>query len=384
MAEIGLTIPYLRQTPSGYYWEPSRRIRPLGFSAEPLGKDAAEAIARAQTLNAQVEAALKGGPPAAPVPVEGTVAWVVERYKASNAWKDLAPKTHRNYDKAIVRVVEWCGDKRPEKVTRKAVKAWQEVLEAQAPSFAATILKVFRIVMHFARDLGHKIDNFDKLHLYDAGGDGEPWEDYQISAYIDEAIRRGRPSMALAATMAVSLGQREADVIDMKRSAWDPHAEYQTAGGSVIRGEMTFRQRKTGKLLTVPVLPELRRALEAAPLDDVHFVISEPIRQPYGEDNFRRVHREICRGAGIDDKRLFMHFRHTGATRLGEAGCTEGEIRAITGHNSDEIRRYVRPNATMARAAIAKFDDHRRRTDRELRRKTPPEIDGKTAEIPKK
>jgi hypothetical protein len=39
-------------------------------------------------------------------------------------------------------------------------------------------------------------------------------------------------------------------------------------------------------------------------------------------------------------------------TRLGEAGCTENEIGAITGHRSDEM---------MARAAIAKFEEHRRK-----------------------
>jgi integrase len=383
MAKGGL-IPYLRQTPSGFYWEPSRRIRRLGYSSEPLGKDVTAAVKRAVTLNAKVMAAIADLPPLAPSSIEGTVGWIIERYKASNSWKRLAPKTQSNYQKALSRISDWWATELVEEITRRDIKACQEELEKNAPSMAATILKVFRVVMHHARDMGYKIDNFDKLKLHTGGGDGEPWADYEISAYIDEAIRRGRASMALAAMMAVSIGQREADVIDMRRTAWDQDAEYETAGGSVIRGELTFRQKKTGKDLTVPVLPELRRALGAAPMNGDRFVVSEFSGEKYGEDNFRRVHRQICRAAGISDRRKFMHLRHTGATRLGEAGCTEDEIRAITGHTSAEIKKYVRPNATMARAAIAKFDDHRRRTKGEPRRKTTMETDGKVAEFRRK
>jgi integrase len=355
MAKGGL-IPYLRQTPSGFYWEPSRRVRRLGYSSEPLGKDVTAAVKRAVTLNAKVMAAIADLPPPAPSSIEGTVGWIIERYKASNSWKRLAPKTQSNYQKALSRISDWWATELVEEITRRDIKACQEELEKNAPSMAATILKVFRVVMHHARDMGYKIDNFDKLKLHTGGGDGEPWADYEISAYMDEAKRLGRQSMALAAMLAICLGQREGDVIRLPRSA------YNASDGTITVRQNKTKRLKSAKPLPIPVLPELRREIALAPATGIQFVVSEESARPYGEDNFRRVHRQICRSAGISDERLFMHLRHTAATRLGEAGCTESEIRAITGHTSDEIKRYVRPNSTMARAAIAKFEEHRRKT----------------------
>ena len=56
-----------------------------------------------------------------------------------------------------------------------------------------------------------------------------------------------------------------------------------------------------------------------------------------------------------------MHTRHTAATRLGEAGCSDEHIRAVTGHASREVvGRYVQPNATTARAAIATLTRNRK------------------------
>ena len=226
-------------------------------------------------------------------------------------------------------------------------------MEADTPSLAASILRCFRVIMHHGRDEGFKIDNFDKLGLHSGGGDGEPWEDYEISAYCDEARRRGRQSMVLAASLAVCLGQREGDVLALPRSAYD------RATNTITVRQNKTKKHRSAKPLPIRVLPELRREIEMTPVRSTIFVISEITNRPYSATTLKRVHREICRGAGIADKRLFMHFRHTAATRLGDAGCTEDEIRAVTGHQSDAIRRYVKSTGTMAGAAIEKLMDHR-------------------------
>ncbi|HUC61615.1 MAG TPA: hypothetical protein VMF53_06635 [Alphaproteobacteria bacterium] len=50
-------IPYLVKRPSGWYWQPARRIRELGFTFQALGKDEEVAIVKARELNRQAEAA---------------------------------------------------------------------------------------------------------------------------------------------------------------------------------------------------------------------------------------------------------------------------------------------------------------------------------------
>ncbi|MDE1968361.1 MAG: tyrosine-type recombinase/integrase [Alphaproteobacteria bacterium] len=148
----------------------------------------------------------------------------------------------------------------------------------------------------------------------------------------------------------VCLGQREGDIIIMPRSAYDP-----------IDGSIVISQHKTGQRVAVPVLPELKREIDITPKIGTILVVSEKSGRPYKEHHFRHVHRKICRAAGTPDKRKFMDLRHTAATRLGEAGCADDIIRAVTGHKDRTVvARYVRLTGTMARAAINKLLDQRR------------------------
>jgi integrase len=340
MGRITVTVPYVRQTASGFYWEPSRKLKLLGFHAESLGKDRAKAEARAIILNRQASAAQQDkAAPAAPV--EGTVAWTIAEYQRSQEWLKLADNTKRGYRQCLVEIEKWAGEEGVSTITRKAAKQWQRAIEARAPAFAAAIIRVLRVVLHFAKGEGYEVADLGKMKLHTAGGNSEPWEDHEISAYLDEARHGGRQSMALAMMLGVCLGQREGDIIKM---AWN----------QLVAGEIVLTQHKTGKTLAVPALPELVAEMKRTAVKSPTMVISEATGRPYKVDNFRHVHRDICRAAGIPDKRQFMHLRHTAATRLGEAGCADDLIRAVTGHKDrGTVGRYVKPNSTMARAAIA-------------------------------
>jgi hypothetical protein len=65
------------------------------------------------------------------------------------------------------------------------------------------------------------------------------WTAEQQKAFKIAARAAGRPSMALAVDIGAELGQREGDTI---RLSWP-----QYEGGS-----FTLRQRKTGRLVTIP------------------------------------------------------------------------------------------------------------------------------------
>ncbi|MGH6981449.1 MAG: tyrosine-type recombinase/integrase [Stellaceae bacterium] len=336
-----MTIPYLREKPSGFYWEPSRRLRALGFLPRALGSDRAEAIAMAQQLTAEADASPKSAAPG-----RGTIAWACLRYRGSRRWQELAPATRRGYGQCLDRIEARFGTLRCAAINRVVVKRWQEKMEAKAPAFAAANLRVLRILMGFAKDEGVDVDmdNFSRLRLHTAGGNEEPWQPFEVSAYCDEARAQGRHSVALAALLALCLAQREGDVLRLPWSAWD-----------AARGLVSLRQRKTGRAVAIPVLPVLAHALETTPKRGTIMVISEKSGRPYGEHHFRKVHRAICQGAGITGRK-FMTLRHTGATWFGAAGATDDELRAVTGHKTRSVvARYVRPDDTMARAAVNKL-----------------------------
>ncbi|WP_367118336.1 tyrosine-type recombinase/integrase [uncultured Brevundimonas sp.] len=65
--------------------------------------------------------------------------------------------------------------------------------------------------------------------------------------------------------------------------------------------------------------------------------------------------RDACREAGITD-RSAHGLRKSAATRLADAGCTEAQIKAVTGHQtSKEVERYTkaRDQKRLAKDAFA-------------------------------
>ena len=350
-----IEVKYLRVTPSGFYWEPSRLVRKLGFASEALGRDEVKALARAKQLNDQVARMLADGEALLPrPPQEGTISWVIaEVWRKSARWKRLAPKTVRGYEQAIAAIEDWCGDKPAASITRKAVKVWQRQLEERAPAMAAAILRVLRIVMNHAIDEGLRTDNpAEALGLHTAGGNSQPWTDGEVQVFCATAQRLGHPSMEVAVMLAVCLGQREADVLRLSWTQLD-----RPTGG------FWLTQAKTKARLFVPALPELLAILGRTEMRSPTIVISEATGVPYKEDHFRHLFRDIADAAGLSKERKFMHLRHTAATRLGEAGASNKQIQAITGHRSEAVLgRYVRPNSEMARSAIGLLQRNRKRT----------------------
>jgi integrase len=347
MGTVKVSIPYFRTAPSGYYWEPSIRLRRLGCTPEPLGKDLGLALARAKALNAEAAA----GKPDVGQVRPGTVTWLIRQWQASPAWDALANDTKQSYSMSFKAIEAWCGEYPPRAVTRKAIKAWQRgLIENRSRAIANIVLTRLHKIMEMARDEGLiEINPASRLGLRKVGGNREPWTRDEIDAVRSSAIEMGRPSVALAVLLAANLGQRESDILKLSRSRYD-----------AATGIFDIVQQKTRRRIGVPATIELRAFLDAAPTISPVFVISEATGAPYGRGTFQNLFRRVRRAAGLPDERHFRDLRHTMATMLGEAGCTDEEIRAITGHaDRAVVARYVRPNTAMAENAIAKLETHR-------------------------
>lgn len=350
MGKIEMTLRYVRSTPSGFYWEPSRKLRAAGFHPEKLGKDPVAAAARARELNAAVDrekeqpAGLQGWPP-------GSMGEVIELWRKSDAWAKLAPKTQHGYDYCLRPIEKWCGQARPEAVSRKAIKAWQRALnKTHGKTMVTAILRVLRLVLNVALDEDLiKVNPALKLRLASPGGNEEPWPRDDIAVFCVKALEMERPSLRLAALLMAGLGQRQGDVLRLSRSRYD-----------AASGMFDITQNKRGRRVLIPVVPELQEAIEAAPVASPTLVISETTGRPYKSTDFRYQFRVVADAAGLPRSRKSMTLRHTMGTMLGEAGCTESEISSILGNLPEIIRKhYVRPNSAMARSAIAKLEANR-------------------------
>ena len=85
------------------------------------------------------------------------------------------------------------------------------------------------------------------------------------------------------------------------------------------------------------------------------FLVTRSGRQ-YSRGDFSTQFRAWCDDAGLPKHCSAHGLRKAACRRLAEAGCTEHQIAAISGHVSlSDIQRYTRAanQSKMARAAIA-------------------------------
>jgi len=108
---------------------------------------------------------------------------------------------------------------------------------------------------------------------------------------------------------------------------------------------------KTRKLVEVPLYdedgtvlwPELMQRLDGMPRHGTLIVTRDQqdrrrkIRLPWKEDYFRHCVAKIRAAAGIDFSAKFMGLRHGGNTEGGNAGLTDAQSRALSGHETPKM-----------------------------------------------
>jgi integrase len=167
------------------------------------------------------------------------------------------------------------------------------------------------------------------------------WGEPQIEAFRQHHALGSRARLALE--LLLNTVQRRSDVIRMGRQH--------------VRGDLIqITQQKTGAKLRLPLLPELLAAIGATPSEHLTFLTTAR-GKPFTEDRFGHWFREQCDAAGLQGYSAHG-LRKAGCRRLAEAGCTEKQIAAWSGHRSlAEIARYTRAadQEMLARAAVDKM-----------------------------
>lgn len=328
-----------------YYWSPKKCYEPQ-FLRMPLGNDLTQAIIKAQTFNKELDAWRKSGVDPNLVR-EDTLKWLTEKYKESHWFKKLSPKTQTGYRQSIVRINNWGGNYMVKSITRRACKEFYNGIHSI--SSANAIMRVLKLVFSFALEEGRVNENPVKgVRLIGLASRDQVWSDEEIKAVIDHCIKEKRRSIAVAIRIAQFVGQRQGDILRMTWRQYDGH-------------NIKLKQSKTGKELSIPCHPQLKRDLDALDKTSTHIVVNEGTGQPYKEFTFRHLVGDMIRSAEVKD-RWFLDLRRTAAVRLAEAGCTSEEITAITGHSiekgSNILETYIPRSSTMAGNAVRKLQEH--------------------------
>jgi integrase len=289
----------------------------------------------------------------------GTIAATVGMMLASAAFADLADGTQRLRRGILERFREAHGDKRIALIERKHVQAMVDA-KAVTPSAARNFLLVLRSLMKFAIKAGIRTDDptlgVERVKIKSDGF--LTWEEHHIAAYEE---RHPIGTMArLAFELALGTSQRRGDLVKLGRQH--------------VRGDMiAVRQQKTKKPLMIPIGTELRAAIEAMPADRLTFITTMR-GEPFSSSGFTNWFRARCREAGLPLGYSVHGLRKAMCRRLAEAGCTEKQIAAISGHGTLRMVQHYTKAADqerMARAAIEQLGNESV-THRERRTYTPP------------
>ena len=282
---------------------------------------------------AAYERARRGVPP---VTGKRTFARLVQEYRRSNRWAKLAPRTRADYDKVLAWVTDKIGHLPVEGLkTPHVYRAQAE--NAETVRFANYIVQVLRLLCAYAIRLGWIERNpAEGVPMLRSGRDPrQPWPADMIAAY--RAAASGKALLVFE--LLHGTGQRIGDVLRMR---WSDLAD----------GGVWVRQGKTGARLWVPLTPALAAVLAETPRDGLTIVTGRHGRPL----SYRMAHQAVMAvrvqiGAEAHD----LHaLRHSAASELAAAGCTDEQIQAITGHTTTAmVRRYAGAARQLARAKEA-------------------------------
>lgn len=187
----------------------------------------------------------------------GTFAALIEAYKASPDFLQLAEETRKSYARHLDTLAEGNTDKGgkfkgwgalPVKaVERKHVLTLRDTF-AEKPRTANYMVQVLRLLLSFAVDRGWRPDNPAQRPKMLKTGDGHrPWEDSEIESFRTRWEHGTRERIAFE--LLLNTGQRAGDVAAMMRQHYRA-------------GVIGVTQQKTDERLWIPATQELVAALD--------------------------------------------------------------------------------------------------------------------------
>lgn len=283
----------------------------------------------------------------------GTVDAVAVAYYRSLEFSELEGSTQYVHRTRIERFRRDHGDKPIALIEREHIKAMMMKRKAQ-PEAANAILRVCRILMRQALDMKLRRDDptIGIKRMRNKSSGHLTWTEQQIAQY--EAYHQPGTRAHLALALLLNTAQRRSDVVLMGRH-------------QCSQGKMRVKQVKTGAVVVIPIHPRLQQAIDAMPLDNMNFLVTQQ-GKPFTPEGFTNWFRGCVKEAGLPEGLSAHGLRKAACRRLAEAGCTPHQIMAISGHRTlSEVTRYTRAvsQEDLAQEAFAVLDRHAERSEHE-------------------
>lgn len=283
----------------------------------------------------------------------GSVMSLAASYKKTNAWSSLSDNTKRTYNQLLKGCYEVrlgqsnknFGEMNAKNVSPMVAEQLYSHLKTSVSEHRANhTIKVLRRVWQVCKRKQLVRQNpFREMGLRSLPERIVLWEPQQVETLISYADEQGYWSAGTLALLCYDLCQRPGD---MRQLLWQDYKD----------GHFDFVQEKTKVRVTIPASPRLVERLEGHQgLPSEAICISERTGNPYDRYMAYKLIARLRKGAGLPDELQLRDLRRTGATEMAEAGCTEDELRSVTGHKGRGVlNTYVRPTRKLAAGGINK------------------------------
>jgi len=359
-----------------YYWSPPTRARKIGCPATPeaLGTDYGTAKRRCdEILNPHYRAWLRGGEAETTGAETGSFDWMVAIYKRSHRYTERGEETRASYDR-MLRLVSAHALKDGRRFGRLSLssitpgaadKLFAKLKiggkAGQRTRTAVLAMRVCQRAWNVALRSEPKIvpaqNPFQKMGLSYKAKPTKVFGRPELLKFVGKADEMGDSSIGTAALIAFNWLQREVDIIG--RLAW---SHYRPSDAPDMVRVVHF---KTGEIVDLPLYdddgtdlwPDVTPRLDSAERRGTLIVTRDKpdrfkkgVYLPWKKRHFLRRVAAIRKAAGIDADLKFMGLRHGGNTEGGDAGLSDAQLRALSGHKTNAaLLRYAQSTAKQRR-----------------------------------
>lgn len=255
-----------------------------------------------------------------PKPTTQNFGALIDSYEKSERFSHLARRTKQDYDKVLRYIRDKVGHLEPAKMERQHIIKMRDANRSRI-RFANYTVQIIRVLFEHAIDIGWMEKNPAKgvTLLKSESEPRKPWPQDMIDAY--RATAKGRALLVFE--MCIGTGQRIGDVLKMK---W----------GDIEGDGINVTQNKTKAKVWVPFTARLRDAISAAEKRSVFILTNEQGTGAWSYRGASQAVRKTRIEIGAEDYDIHA-LRHTAATELAQAGCSDELIMAVTGHSSSAM-----------------------------------------------
>lgn len=267
-----------------------------------------------------------------------TLAAVIDDYRASPAFRDLAPSTRRSYEAILLTIDREYGASPlhllEARGARREFLDWRDRLSARGARTADLHIAVLKRVLSWAVD--REILSINKLaragRLHSGTRRDRIWSEEECQQFISTA----GPHLTNSLLLALNTGQRQGDLLKLTWTRYD--------GTSIL-----IRQQKTGATVTLRVSPSLSSMLDTMPRP-AETILTNSRGKPWTSDGFRASWATAMQRAGLATSGLRFHdLRGTFITRAYNLGYTINEIAEASGHSQRDAEAIIRRHYLAAK-----------------------------------